>query len=66
MHNQYRYKIPEIIQDICGNKYDHWRVGQLLSNFIDWLNSEKLMDIFYCEDEELYNYLIEFSKEGNI
>lgn len=59
-------KFGNLLYSLCQDKYSHWRTGQLLSNFISWLESEKCLDIFYVEDQELLDLLKEFSKEGNI
>ena len=48
------------------NRYcpSHFRLGQFLSNFLDWLRHTKGIyedDLFYTPDEKLEQLLIEFA-----
>lgn len=37
-----------------------WRVGQLISNFVGWMYSEKHRDVFFPEEDEFMEYFTEF------
>ena len=56
----------EKMMTLAYDKYSHWRIGQLYSNFCDWLKYQQCLDIFYVEDKELVELLKEYAKEGNI
>lgn len=64
--NNSREVFFEKMMMLAHDKYSHWRIGQLYSNFCDWLKYEKCLDIFYVEDKELADLIKEYSKEGNI
>lgn len=46
--------------------FPDWRFGQLCSNFFGWLVSEKKMDLFFPEEEQMITYLREYCGEENI
>ena len=43
--------------------FPDWRFGQLMSNFLGWVYSEKKKDPFFPEEEEMLRYFLEFSGE---
>lgn len=43
--------------------FPDWRFGQLCSNFFGWLVSEKKMDLFFPEEEQMITYLREYCGE---
>ena len=47
----------------CEN-YPELRIGQLMSNFEQWLKDEKGIDIFYLENVRFVPLLDEYLKEG--
>ena len=38
-----------------------WRFDQLCSNFFGWLVSEKKVDLFFSEEEQMIKYIREFA-----
>lgn len=55
----------QMLWDVYKRKYTHWRFGQFISNFTDWLKHEKCMDIFYVEDKDFPELVKEYGKQGN-
>lgn len=47
----------------CGN-YPELRIGQLMSNFAQWLKEQKKIDIFYLDDVRFVQLLEEHLKDG--
>ena len=43
--------------------FPDWRFGQLCSNSFGWLVSEKKMDLFFPEEEQMITYLREYCGE---
>lgn len=41
--------------------YPDWRFGQLCSNFFGWLMNEKNVDLFFPEEDEMIEYLKEYT-----
>lgn len=41
--------------------FPDWRFGQLMSNFFGWLYSEKKIDLFFPEEDEMLKYFKEFA-----
>ena len=37
-----------------------WRFGQFCSNFFGWLVSEKEIDLFFPEEEQMMEYIKEY------
>ena len=54
---------PKRIKGYCNKlaseweKVPDWRFGQLLSNVIGAFYHEKKSDIFFCEDEEMFEFI---------
>lgn len=40
-----------------------WRFGQLMMNFLSWVQYEKKLDLFFPEEEQMLTYLREFCGE---
>lgn len=40
-----------------------WRFGQLMSNFLKWVQLDKKRDIFFPEESEMLTYLKEYCGE---
>lgn len=40
-----------------------WRFGQLMMNFLSWVQCEKKLDLFFPEEEQMLTYLREFCGE---
>ena len=38
-----------------------WRFGQLCSNFFGWLVSEKKIDLFFPEEDQMIKYFKEYT-----
>lgn len=51
----------EEVKQIHKERFPDWRFGQLCSNFISWMFTEKKCDIFFPEEEKLLKYLKEFA-----
>lgn len=51
--------------EIHKNSFPDWRFGQLCSNFFGWLVSEKKMDLFFPEEDQMITYLKEYCGEEN-
>ena len=41
--------------------FPDWRFGQFCSNFFGWLMSEKNVDLFFPEEDEMIEYLKEYT-----
>lgn len=46
--------------DIHAKHFPDWRFGQLCSNFFGWLMSEKGIDIFFPEGDEMMKFFREY------
>lgn len=44
--------------------FPDWRFGQLMSNFLGWVYQEKKIDPFFPEEDEMLQYLKEYSGES--
>ncbi len=42
--------------------FPDWRFGQLMSNFLGWVYHEKKRDPFFPEEDEMIQYLKEYSR----
>lgn len=49
------------LKDIHKKYFPDWRFGQLVSNFLGWVYSEKGADPFFPEEDEMLGYLYEFT-----
>ena len=49
------------MRKIHRKTFPDWRVGQLMSNFFGWLYSEKKIDLFFPEEDEMLKYFKEFA-----
>ena len=43
--------------------FPDWRFGQLMSNFLGWVVTEKKVDIFFPEEADMLSLLQEFVGE---
>jgi hypothetical protein len=41
--------------------FPDWRFGQLMSNFLGWVFSEKKIDPFFPEEDKMLEYFKEFA-----
>lgn len=55
----------DTLKEIHKTYFPDWRYGQLCSNFFGWLMSEKQIDLFFPEENEMLKYLKEFADEFN-
>lgn len=54
------------LQTIHIRYFPDWRFGQLMSNFFGWLASEKDVDTFFPEEDEMIEYIREYTESlGN-
>ena len=49
------------MKKIHRKTFPDWRFGQLMSNFFGWLYSEKKIDLFFPEEDEMLKYFKEFA-----
>lgn len=52
------------MKEIHKKSFPDWRFGQLMSNFLGWVYSEKKRDCFFPEEDEMLEYFKEFAN-GN-
>ena len=55
------YDFYRQLQEIHITYFPDWRFGQLCSNFFGWLASEKKVDLFFPEEEQMIKYIREFA-----
>lgn len=55
------YSFYEKLRDIHIKCFPDWRFGQFCYNFFCWLVSEKGLDPFFPEEDEILKYIGEFS-----
>ena len=49
------------LKKIHKEYFPDWRFGQLCCNFFGWLVSEKKIDLFSPEEDEMIEYIREFA-----
>lgn len=54
-------KFYDEMKEIHKKSFPDWRFGQLMSNFLGWVYSEKGRDCFFPEEEEMIEYFREFA-----
>ncbi len=60
------YDFYKELQTIHIKYFPDLRFGQLCSNFFGWLVSEKKVDLFFPEEDEMLKYIKEYAdKYGN-
>lgn len=60
-------KLNELYMELNRIHLDYkpqWRFGQFIHNFNMWLESQKLKDIFYIEEDEMLKFLKEYVGEN--
>ena len=55
------YDFYRQLQEIHIKYFADWCFGQLCSNFFSWLESEKKVDLFFPEEEQMIKYIREFA-----
>ena len=50
------------MKKIHKESFPDWRFGQLCSNFFGWLMSEKKIDLFFPEEDEMIKFFEEYAK----
>lgn len=58
-------KFYKEFKDIHKEYFPDWRFGQLTSNFFGWMYTEKKMDCFFPEENEIMRYLREYANENS-
>jgi hypothetical protein len=53
------------LKKIHKEKFPDWRFGQFCSNFFGWLMSEKKIDLFFPEEDEMIEYIKEYAEWFN-
>lgn len=56
-------KFYDELKEIHKKYYRDWRVGQYFCNFFGWLYSEKKMDPFFPEEDQMLEYIKEYARE---
>lgn len=51
----------EELKKIHKTYFCDWRFGQFCSNFFGWLYSEKRIDLFIPEEEQMIEYIREYA-----
>ena len=54
------------LKKIHKESFPDWRFGQFCSNFFGWLVSEKSIDLFFPEEEEMIEYLKEYANTNSL
>lgn len=54
----------EDMRDIHKKCFPDWRFGQLMCNFLGWVYQEKKRDPFFPEEDEMIQFLKEYSGES--
>jgi len=49
------------LREIHKTQFPDWRFGQLMSNFLGWVYSEKKIDPFFPEEDKMLEYFKEFA-----
>lgn len=57
------YEFSNDMATLWAEKIPDWRFGQFMSNFLSWVMSEKNVDIFFPEEDEMMKYMKEFLGE---
>jgi hypothetical protein len=58
------YSLYAQIAKFHSNLHPELRIGQLMSNFEQWLKDKYGVDIFYLENERFVPLLLEYLKGG--
>ncbi len=56
-------KFYEELKVIHKSYFPDWRFGQLCSNFFGYLASEKKIDLFFPEEDEMLEYIKEYAEK---
>lgn len=51
----------EELKNLHKQHFPDWRFGQLCSNFFGWLASEKKIDLFFPEEDQMIKYFKEYT-----
>ena len=53
----------DVLRDIHKEHFPDWRFGQLMTNFLGWVYSEKKIDPFFPEEDEMLEYIKEYCEK---
>lgn len=53
----------EELKKIHKENFTDWRFGQLCYNFFGWLATEKKIDLFFPEEDEMIKYIKEYANQ---
>lgn len=59
-------KFYDELKQIHKEYFSDWRFGQLCSNFFGWLASNKKIDLFFPEEEEMIKYIREYANSHSV
>ena len=54
-------KFYDEMKEIHKKSFPDWRFGQLMSNFLGWLITDKGKDFFFPEEEDMIEYFREYA-----
>ena len=54
-------KFYDEMKEIHKKSFPDWRFGQLMSNFLGWLMTDKGKDCFFPEEEDMIEYFKEYA-----
>lgn len=55
----------DTMRDIHKKSFPDWRFGQLMSNFLGWVYSEKKRDYFFPEEDEMIKLFKEYANTAS-
>ena len=55
----------EELKRIHKRYFPDWRFGQFCSNFFGWLMQEKKRDLFFPEEDEMIEHILEYAKTNS-
>lgn len=59
-------KFYEELKTIHKKSFPDWRFGQLCSNFFGWLATEKSIDLFFPEEDQMLEYIKEYANNCGV
>ena len=59
-------KFYDELKTIHKKSFPDWRFGQLCSNFFGWLATEKNIDLFFPEEDQVLEYIKEYTNNYGI
>lgn len=54
------YPFYQQLTEVHRQSFPDWRFGQLMCNFLRWIQTYKVRDPFYIEEDKMIEYLKEY------